>query len=80
MYPKIFNLINTYPVCIIIGIFISYYILNKFANKNNIDKTFHNYFLNTAITAVVVGFISAMLFQSFYDYLEEPCEGFKFKT
>lgn len=80
MYPKIFNLINTYPVCIIIGIFFSYYILNKFANKNNIDKNFYNYFLNTAITAVVVGFISAMLFQSFYDYLEDPSEGFKFKT
>lgn len=80
MYPKIFNLINTYPLCILIGIFISYYLLNKFAAKNNINQKFHNYLKNTAVTAIVIGFLSAMVFQSFYNYLEDPSEGFKLST
>lgn len=78
MYPKLFNLINTFPLCILIGILLSFYLFNHYAKKNNFDKKFHNYLTNTAISSIVIGFICAMLFQSFYNYLEDPSEGFKF--
>lgn len=78
MYPKIFNIINTYPLFIIIGLVLSYFLLAKYAKNNNLDKKFYNYFINTVLISIIAGFGSAMLFQSLYNYISNPSKGFIF--
>lgn len=80
MYPKIFNFFSTYALMILIGLALALLIIYKYIKKNHYDIIYNYHFTNLAIASIIIGFFSAMLFQSFYIYLDDPSEGFKFYT
>lgn len=78
MYPKLFGIefLNMYGLCIGIGIIACLAFLNYACKKLGIDSKFENFVEWNALIAIVLGFCSASLFQSFYNFLENPKGGF----
>lgn len=79
MYPdKIGGLFTLYGLMIGIGIAICYYIIWSLCKRARIESKFVDFVTYSTIIAVAVGFLSAMLFQSWYEYIETPSKGFRF--
>lgn len=71
MYPDaIFGFIHLYGLMIAVGILACFGLLFRYGKKNKIEEKFMDFVFYTAIAAIVCGFGSASLFQSFYTYLE----------
>lgn len=70
MYPKIFGFINTYGLCIGIGILVCLYIFHTFANKKRLDKKFIDFVEYLAIFAIAFGIFFAAVFQGIYNWIE----------
>ena len=79
MYPKLFGVhfLNTYGLMIAIGIIACYFILDKLCKKFNIDEKFTLFIEVNGVASIVVGFVFAALFQSLYEFIENPSEGFR---
>ncbi len=79
MYPNLFGIsfIHMYGLCIAIGILVCFYVLEYCGKKRNIDSKFVNFVEINGIIAIVLGFGSAMLFQSFYNWLDDTSQPFK---
>lgn len=83
MYPQpLFSVfgfeVYAYGVCMALGIaacfaFLIFAFKNKKFNDESIDKI-----LIIGVVAIAVGLLSAMLFQSVYNYIADPSQGFKF--
>ena len=78
----LFNLfgvgIDMYAICILIGLiacFVFTYIAMK---KSGYSSTARDTILMIGIIAIALGFLSATLVQSIYDYIANPKEGFQF--
>ncbi len=79
MYPyKILGFINLYGLMIGIGIAVCFVVLWTFSKRNHVESRFTDFVTLNAIVSIVVGFLSASLFQSIYDYIEDPSQGFQF--
>ncbi len=78
MYPTIFKVIHMYGLSIAIGIILCFLVLRFIGRRKNIDENFLNFVETNAIISIVFGFLSGMLFQSFYDFIENPKNGFHF--
>lgn len=71
MYPDaIFGFIHLYGLMIAVGILACFGLLFWYGKKNKMEEKFVDFVFYTAIAAIVCGFGSASLFQSFYTYLE----------
>ena len=79
MYPKLFGVsfLNTYGLMIAIGIIVCYWLLDKLCKKNNIDEKFTLFIQINGALSIVVGFVFAGLFQSLYEFIENPEAGFR---
>lgn len=82
MYPKLFGIefLNTYGFCIGLGIVFCFVYLRYASKKLNIPAKFEDFVEYNGIISIVLGIVSAMLFQSFYNYLDNPELGFRFGT
>lgn len=84
MLPNAFFTINgkeygsMYGVCIAIGILCCFIMLSVYVKKKNVDQKIADFVFYDAIIAIALGFLSATLFQSVYNYLENPSAGFEF--
>ena len=76
MYPKIFGILNTYGLMIGIGIIACFWVTDKYCKKKNIDSKFVDFVEWLGIIAIIFGLMSSAIFQSFYNYLENPAGGF----
>lgn len=78
MLPNpIFWNIHMYGVMIAVGVlccFLSLFFLTK---KLKVDQKFTDFIYYNGIASIALGFGSATLFQSFYNYLDNPEAGFK---
>ncbi len=74
---KIFGLFYMYGLMIAIGILSALGLLYFFGKKKNVPEKFIDYVFYNGIASIAIGFGSATLFQSFYNYLEDPSQGFK---
>ena len=70
MYPKIFGFINTYGLCIAIGILLCLYVFHTFSNKKKVDKKFIDFVEYLAIFAIAFGVFFASVFQGIYNWIE----------
>ena len=80
MYPKLFGIeyFNMYGLCIGIGVILCLAFLRFACKRLNIPKKFVDFVEYNAIISIVMGLLSGMLFQSFYNYLDNPAAGFHF--
>lgn len=61
--------LSLYGICIAIGVLGAVLVLFKFA-KGKIKESFIDFLFYNGIAAIALGFMSAILFQTFYNYLE----------
>ena len=66
---KIFGLFTLYGLCIAIGVLCCVLVLFKFA-KGRIADSFIDFLFYNGIVAIAIGFFSATLFQSIYNYVD----------
>ncbi len=70
MYPdQIFLGMTMYEICILIGIIALMIAFRYFADKKGFSAKFQNFILALIVITIVFGYMSAVLFQAFYDYL-----------
>ena len=72
MYPKLFGIeyLNMYGLCIGVGVIVCLWFLRFAGKRLNIPKKFIDFVEYNAIISIVMGLLSGMLFQSFYNYLD----------
>lgn len=79
MYPdELFLGIHLYGVMIAVGILACFAVLFYYSKKKAVNPEFVDFVFYTAIAAIVVGFLSAALFQATYNYIKNPEAGFRF--
>ena len=66
-----------YGVCIAVGIMACMLVFYLYTSKRKLPSTLQDYVFFVAVFAIAIGFFFAMLFQSFYDWLENPSQQFK---
>ena len=54
-----------YSLCILLGIFIAYYLINKEAKKNNIDKDF---IFNLVFYGIIFGILGARIYYVIFSF------------
>ena len=75
MYPDpLFSLfgseVNLYGIFIAIGILVCFLVYFLYTKKDGMDKDLQSFTFYVAIISIVLGFLAAALFQSFYVFLE----------
>ena len=69
--------IHWYGVMIAVGIAFCFFVLTYYSKKLKIDERFVDFIFYNGFVSIALGFFSAALFQAFYNYLDNPEEGFK---
>ena len=75
MLPRI-GPFRSYWLMIIIGIVLCFVMCAVLCDKLKINKKFKRFFLIATVFVIIFGFGSASLFQSLYEYIENPTRGF----
>lgn len=70
--------IHLYGVMIALGLLGCFAVLFLYTKKKKIDEKFVDFLFYNGVASIVLGFLGAMLFQAFYNYLDNPEEGFRF--
>ncbi|MBE5756856.1 MAG: prolipoprotein diacylglyceryl transferase [Clostridiales bacterium] len=70
--------IYPYGICIAIGILCCLAVFRFYTDRRKIDVKVQDFMFFMAFFAIIIGFLSAKLFQAFYDYLAHPEAGFDF--
>ena len=83
MLPEpLFLSVHMYGIMVAVGILCAFIVFYYFAYKKKVEKSFTDFIFYNAIASIVIGFLSASLFQSLYDYIERlkynPEAKFKF--
>lgn len=79
MYPyELFFGVHLYGLFIAIGILVCFFTLYFYGKKIGITEKSLDFTFYTAIVSIVAGFGSAALFQSLYNFIENPQDGFNF--
>ena len=68
-YTLIGDYVTLYGIMIAIGILIAFGMLGPIFKKRGIDDRMSDFVFYAGIASIAVGFGSAALFQSFYDFL-----------
>lgn len=71
MYPKI-GFIDTYSLCIAIGIVFCFLFLELFFSHYKESRKLLSYFEVLGALSIGIGFLFAVLFQNLYDFIESP--------
>lgn len=67
-----------YGIMIGVGVMAAFLILSFYCKRAGVSQKFSDFFFYNGLLSVAVGFGSASLFQSVYDYIENPSKGFRF--
>ena len=77
MVPNpIFGRVHLYGVMIAVGVLVAFTVLTVYGKKLKISEKFIDFIFFTGIGAIVIGFGSAAIFQSVYNYIQNPMDGF----
>ncbi len=78
LFPNIdFLDIRLYGVMIALGLLACFFVLFFFGRKKGYSENFIDFIFYNAIVAIILGFLSAAVFQAFYNYLDKPENGFQ---
>ena len=79
MLPEpLFLSVHMYGIMVALGILCTFIVLFLYSSIKKVDNNFTDFVFYNGIAAIVVGFGSAALFQSVYNYIENPEAGFRF--
>lgn len=67
-----------YGVMIAVGVFCAFLVIYLYAKRLGIPTKYADFVFYDGIAAIAFGFFFAALFQSIYDYIEDPSKGFRF--
>lgn len=73
--PLFWN-VHMYGVMIAVGILACFLVLFYCGKKKGLSEKFTDFVFYNAIAAILLGFVSAAVFQAFYDFIENPEAGF----
>ena len=73
----IFWNVHMYGVMIAVGVLCCFIMLFVFSKMLRVDEKFIDFVYYNGIASIALGFGAATLFQSFYNYLENPSAGFQ---
>ena len=77
MLPNaLFWTVHMYGIMIAVGVLACFALLYLFGKLLKIDPKFTDFVFYNGVVAIVLGFLTAALFQAFYNYLENPAGGF----
>ncbi len=76
-YPLIGDFLYLYGIMIALGIVAAFAVLFLYSKKFKIEEKFTDFVFYNAIASIAIGFLSAALFQAFYNWLEDPSKVFK---
>lgn len=78
MYPHLFDktFLNTCGSCIAIGLILCFVVGRYYARVKGMNRDYARALERSAYVAIAFGFVSAAVFQAFYNYLENPSAGF----
>ena len=78
MYPyELFWGVHLYGVMIAVGLLACFAVLYAYMKKWKVKESFVDFIFFNGIASVIVGFGAAAVFQGFYNYLDNPEEGFR---
>ena len=69
--------VRLYGIMIALGLLACFFVLFFFGKKKGYSDNYLDFIFYTAIVSIVLGFLSAALFQAFYNYLDNPQGGFR---
>ena len=69
--------VHMYGVMIAVGILCAFIVLYTYGKKLKLNTKFLDFIYYDAIAAILLGFGSSALFQSLYNFIENPEAGFK---
>ncbi len=75
--PLFWN-VHMYGIMVAVGILGTFIVLYLYSKIKKVDVKFTDFAFYNGIASIVVGFGSASLFQSVYNYIENPEAGFRF--
>ncbi len=73
---ELFLGVNLYGIMVALGILACFGVLFLYSKIKGLDSSFTDFIFYNGIFSIIVGFFSAALFQGFYNYLENPEDGF----
>lgn len=80
MYPDaLFGSVTLYDICNMLAVLAALIVARVYADKLKISAKLQNCGILTAGFSILAGYGFATLFQSFYNYLEDPAGGFVWK-
>ena len=77
IFGGVFN-IYLYGIMIAVGLAACFIVLFTYGKHFGVSSKLIDFIFYNGIASVVLGFGGAKLFQAFYDYIENPAEGFDF--
>jgi len=69
-YPVLFGEIGLYEIFLTIGVLAAFVLADRLAVKRNFSLALQRFFIIAIPLSITIGFLGAVLFQAFYDYLE----------
>lgn len=69
--------IHMYGIMIAVGLLCGFCVLFWYCKKKNVEERFVDFVFYNGIAAIVLGFLSAALFQATYNFIDDPSAGFK---
>lgn len=68
--------VHMYGLMIAVGILAVFAVLFLYGKKIGLKEKFIDFIYYTTIVSIALGFLSAAVFQGFYNFIENPAEGF----
>lgn len=80
MHPHLFGIewLESYIVFMVIGMIAALFILKTYSTKMNIPYKTYNFYLVLSVISILIGLISAFLFQQLYNYIDDIRNGREF--
>lgn len=80
MHPHLFGIewLESYLVMMVIGMIFALFILRTYSEKMGIPYKTFNFYLIIGVVSIVIGLVSAFLFQQIYNYIDDMKHGREF--
>lgn len=72
MYPKLFGVIDMYPICWVIGFLCGYLFLELYFRRFKFDKGASITIELMGLASIAMGIVTGLLFENLYEFIDNP--------